>query len=334
MDKRKKQARRQAAPPPIKPKYNTQKAQLFDQMAAPIPRTITNKSMGMHELMEQANSEMSQVQTQVQDNKKRHKRPRDDMHRISRAQARRLRNRRRLVAILIAVAVIVVGLTLSVTVLFKIDNFVLDGDSPYAIDELSIAFAHPKGENIFAFRTQDAQNAISKALPYIETVTVRRRLPGTIVFKVTQATEAYYVKTDAAFVVLSQKLKILRVSQDLPTDLIEIVGVVPTDTTQGAQLTLDSTDKYEALNKLLYTLDSEGITKVNVIDVTNELEMNVIYDNRAKIIIGTQNDLEDKLAVAKTVLENHIGALERGTLDVSHQNENEHRNGVWRAGKF
>ncbi|MEG1126828.1 MAG: hypothetical protein RSE10_09010, partial [Oscillospiraceae bacterium] len=75
------------------------------------------------------------------------------------------------------------------------------------------------------------------------------------------------------------------------------------------------------------------LSPISQIDITSELEISFLYDMRARVLIGTDNDLADKLALAKTILTKNIEKTERGTLDVSHQNENQALKGVWRAGK-
>ena len=112
--------------------------------------------------------------------------------RVSRGELRRRRRRRRLWAVLLVLALIGVGLTLSVTVLFKVKEFRvenLDKTTPantgiYTEDAILGALAVPLEENMFQFSAKEREQAMAAALPYLETVRVRRSLPGTVVVQV------------------------------------------------------------------------------------------------------------------------------------------------------
>lgn len=337
MDKRKKQNTRRSAPlPPTASRCAPPKPQLFDQMAPPQPRSAPPKQ-SVSEIMLPVAVQEAPPKRKASANKKQPKRaqPADTAaRRVTRSEARRRRNRRRIMALLLLLAVIITGFVLSVTVLFKIETFVLEGESPYPIEELQLAFGHGVGDNIFSFSIKTAEKGISETLPYIESVAVRRRLPGTVVFKVTPAAETFYTASGTGYAVLSASLKVLRLSQDLPTGLVEIVDAAPVLPQAGKPLELETPERIQALSMVLDALNEAQLAPVTQLDITSELEISFLYEGRARVILGTKNDLPDKLAIAKTVLTQNISPTERGTLDVSHQSENQPRQGVWRAGKI
>lgn len=229
---------------------------------------------------------------------------------------------------------IAAGVILSITVLFKIENYAMEGDSPYPIEELILAFGHKSGENIFAFKISDAQENVGTALPYLEEITVRRRLPSTIVFKTKAAKETYYTPcVDGGYAVLSEQLKILRISADEP-DLKLIEGLSPLLPKAGSALSLTEPDKLSALRKVLTELTNSSFADFTRLDLTNNLEISFIYENRVRVLLGTANDLQDKIALSSVVLSNNIGKTERGILDVSRQSVDKPRQGVWDPGEF
>lgn len=135
------------------------------------------------------------------------------------------RRNRRIAAILAVLLLVGLGTWFSVTVWFKIETFTLEGESPYSLEEITAVFGHEPGENMFSFGAASAARRIEQSLPYIETLAVRRRLPGTVVFKAEPAVETYSMAQDGVVAVLSANRKVLRLAEELPAGLVRIDGL-------------------------------------------------------------------------------------------------------------
>lgn len=163
------------------------------------------------------------------------------------------RRRRRFIAVfLTALALIVAGAWYSLVVFFKIEAFVVDGESIYTQQEIEAAFGNEIGENIFAFRAGKEAANMLEALPYLESVSVGRKLPGTVVFHVQPAQETYFIEWNGQYAVLSASLKVLRMADEAPQGLVGIYGlsdltVVPGQALAVAISETDSYDPYLAL---------------------------------------------------------------------------------------
>ena len=268
--------------------------------------------------------------------------------RVSRGELRRRRRRRRLWAVLLVLALIGVGLTLSVTVLFKVKEFRvenLDKTTPantgiYTEDAILGALAVPLEENMFQFSAKEKEQAMAAALPYLETVRVRRSLPGTVVVQVEPATETWSAKTSAGWLVLSGGLKIMKLQEEQPDSLPMLLGLEPEAPQPGYPLSLaggaraagsgaaaaDGKERLEQLKELLEGLEAQELGRdCTAIDLSEENEAYFVYQGRIKVLLGTFNNLDYKLSAAGLLLRNESGeylsASDRGTLDVSHQME-------------
>ena len=80
--------------------------------------------------------------------------------------------------------VVVAAVTLSLTVLFKIDTIQVTGSSRYPAQQIVSISGIVQGENLFLAKTKEARTAIESQLPYIKAATVSRQLPATIVIHV------------------------------------------------------------------------------------------------------------------------------------------------------
>lgn len=327
---------KQQIPPVRRRPSPSSNPRLFDQSVQPIPSQFTKKQgMAQTILPISAPASPQEGYNDGQAQEKRRRKPQKAEKRLTRGEARRRRFRKKLLTFIILTLVIVAGITLSMTFLFKIEKFEIDGTSTYSAQDLETAFGVDIGENIFSFDLNDVEKKMSAALPYAETVTVRRRLPSTIVFKTTQADESYYTDNpDGGYAVLSAQLKILRLSAEPVQDLPFISGAQALLPKAGYMLESAQEGKLEEIKAALTAIAAEGLIPFSNLDVTNILEISFVYDKRAKVILGTSNELESKLALAGIILRENIGQYEKGVLDVSHKSADKDRQGIWRPGSL
>lgn len=273
--------------------------------------------------------------------------------RVTRGEMRRRRRRRRIIAFTLLLALAALGVALSVTVLLKVEGFRLEGpekDTPpdtgiYTEDAILAALNVPLGENIFQFSLADKEQAMAAALPYLETIQVRRSLPGTIVVRVTPAVERYVMLGPGGWVILSGGLKVLQVSPNEPAGLMRITGAEPSGAVAGRPLALleDSLPQdagaasgagsraageeeaawLETVSRLLKGLEeSHLLDGVTSLDLGGLTEISFLYQGRIRVLLGTANSLDYKLKFAEELILNVHGdgllETDRGSLDISH----------------
>lgn len=273
--------------------------------------------------------------------------------RLTRAAVRRRRAIRRLTALALLLCVIGVGVYLTVTMLFKINTLevAVDGEvvqevGGYSSAEILQALGVHAEENIFSFDPAEKAAALEKQFPLLENIRVERDYPNTVVVRTNAAAAVYAMQTSGGWLSLSAGLKILDKDSAQP-DLIVLCGGEPVSTTPGTQLEFETgpsgpssgsaasdsaasseagppTDKrLESLNTLLTALDSSelgaGVTRIEFEDPE---QMAFLYQGRISVLLGTLNELDYKLRLAKYVLLNEDGKgcspTDTGMLDLSH----------------
>ena len=236
-----------------------------------------------------------------------------------RSKARHRRRNRALVRAGIVITAIIIGFALSVTVLFPIKDYRIDGNIIYSQEEVMQVFGHAEGENIFRFNAEEAEAVLLRALPYIETVRIRRRLPGTVVFIAEPAVETYYAQINGQVLVLSAGFKILRITDVPPEGLCMVLGVNAMSlSTPGNSFVLENEEQRELLKTVAALVQKWFPTGVTYIDISNPMEITIIYENRYLIRLGTVNKLDYKLEMAATTIFNELGPEETGVLDASY----------------
>ena len=273
--------------------------------------------------------------------------------RLTRAAVRRRRAIRRLTALALLLCVIGVGVYLTVTMLFKINTLevAVDGEvvqevGGYSSAEILQALSVHAEENIFSFDPAEKAAALEKQFPLLENIRVERDYPNTVVVRTNAATAVYAMQTSGGWLSLSAGLKILDKDSAQP-DLIILCGGEPVSTTPGTQLEFETgpsgassgsaasdsaasseagppTDKrLESLNTLLTALDSGELgADVTRIEFEDPEQMAFLYQGRISVLLGTLNELDYKLRLAKYVLLNEDGKgcspTDTGMLDLSH----------------
>lgn len=273
--------------------------------------------------------------------------------RLTRAAGRRRRAIRRLTALALLLCVIGVGVYLTVTMLFKINTLevAVDGEvvqevGGYSSAEILQALGVHAEENIFSFDPAEKAAALEKQFPLLENIQVERDYPNTVVVRTNAATAVYAMQTSGGWLSLSAGLKILDQDSAQP-DLIILCGGEPVSTTPGTQLEFETgpsgpssgsavsdstasseagppTDKrLESLNTLLTALDSSELgADVTRIEFEDPEQMAFLYQGRISVLLGTLNELDYKLRLAKYVLLNEDGKgcspTDTGMLDLSH----------------
>ena len=278
--------------------------------------------------------------------------------RLTRAAIRRRRMFRRLTALAMLAAVIAAGVYLTVTMLFKIntirvctaDGAVVQEAGGYTSEQILQALGVRPEENIFSFDPAAKAAALEKVFPLLEEIRVERDYPSTVVVRVAEARPAYAMQTQAGWLTLSAGLKILASDSVQPVGLPTLYGGEPLSSTPGDHLafaaaeqetgsagadsaesaesaadsTADTADRrLEALNTLMAALDSAGMqADVTRIEFADPEQTALLYQDRISILLGTLNELDYKLKLAKHVLLNEDGkgcaATDTGVLDFTH----------------
>ena len=80
----------------------------------------------------------------------------------------------------------------------------------YTEDEIIAALGIETNTSLFGFSTTEKTAQLQTQFPYLDNVEVNIQLPGTVIIKVTPATERFACMYSGGWVVLSDSLKILR----------------------------------------------------------------------------------------------------------------------------
>ena len=223
-------------------------------------------------------------------------------------------------AIFVAVTAVIV--IMSVTVLFGIENIVVEmnDDVPYTSAQIVSGCDVREGQNLFIAPVSEAGEQIMTNLPYIETCTVERRLPSTVIITVSGAKAVGVIidETGQRFIVSTgmRALEAIVSAGDAP-EIPVIEGVVVSATSVGSVVTSKDISYLEAAIEIVRILDEQGI-QLDSISFSSGGNITAMYDGRINLVLGTATGLENKLLLAAMLInDGKITKHESGDLNLS-----------------
>lgn len=236
----------------------------------------------------------------------------------SRRRRRRRRGNRALHYIVLLVFVFVALAALSLTVLFKVERVTVVGTDKYPPDQVARASGIHEGENLFRIDKSAAIQNILEQYPYIEAVEVRRRLPGTVQIDVTQCRPAAAIADGDEFLLITRGGKVLeRGLIFIPEDTPLVSGFGAQGARPGDSLAESAGEQLVMLGYLFDAVDQTGFGEITNVDLSDRLNMKVVYENRLVLELGTEADLPYKLDFIREMIENHLAADAEGIIDAT-----------------
>ena len=246
---------------------------------------------------------------------------------------RKRRRKRILVAAAFMLVVLVTAAVVCLVMFFNITDITAIGVSRYAPQEIIDASGIQLQQNIFAMNTGKIEDRLMEQFPYIEDVDIVRVLPTVVEIHIKEAEPAItIINSQDSYTLLSAAERILEQGTGVSDDgLILVVGADFSDFTVGSypsdadpEATEEELERAGRCEEILLTIqrvreavESSGIDRINYIDVGDELCTILLYDDRAILKIGSELDLEYKLALAREVLENQLDGNFEGTVDLT-----------------
>lgn len=220
-----------------------------------------------------------------------------------------------LVFVIVVLAVIFV-----MSVFFRISDIQVEGNRHYTDQEIIRAIDIEEGDNLFFFDRFAAIGRAFSKLPYIETVSVERRLPNKVIITVEESTALAYLELGDEQWTLDHSCKVLgKAAEGELQFLIPVVGIRPGTLMIGEQMMTEDEDQttVDYLAEVLYQIQARGMAgEVRRVDFSDPESPRVVYGGNFTFVMGRKTDTEYKFGMLVSAL----GMLKEGDvgiLDVS-----------------
>lgn len=252
--------------------------------------------------------------------KTQHSLSRDEARSVGKRKQSKVRKlRRKLALFALAFVVICVGVLLVLTVFFKINTVNITGEKFYSNEQVVACGGIEIGDNLFSVNEKELNEALSRELPYIKSVKLKRKLPDTLNIEVTLTREAAALINGEGYMLVDDAGKVLDKNATMLRENVAVVsGAKVKKAQEGEVIELNNEDVTEDFITILSTLKSSEFTGITEISLSSKNEFKLIYEDRITIKLGTMENLAVKLQRAKVAIdkENQTGLKTVGVLDL------------------
>ena len=258
-------------------------------------------------------------------NKQQNNKPLSNNERIiKRTNQRRqkIRRKKMIIRYLIGVVFLCIGVVLALTLFFNINKIVVTGDKVYSEKEVIEASDINIGDNLIFFSKEEVNSEITKDLPYVGSVKIKRRLPSTLEIVVTK-TEAYMATAkDGYYIVLDKNGKVLEKDLEIIGENVILASLGEINSVEvGEIISLKEEKVFTKLNDIIKECENVGITEITSVDLSDIYNIKLVYQGRIKLELGEtdENNLNSKLALGKAAIDkqNAENNLYRGTINLT-----------------
>lgn len=175
------------------------------------------------------------------------------------------------------------------------------------------------GKNIFMTNVRSVQKRLAEN-PEIAEVAVRRVFPDKIKITVREAKTVAYVEHQSRFLMIDLWGKVIKVIQGEETKEIpsvaKIEGIETVSAEPGKQIAAQDDARAGKLFECMDILSQlEMIDKINYINFSDLSDLQLDYENRLYMLLGSYENMEYKLKFCKKVIEENISEYEKALFD-------------------
>lgn len=241
--------------------------------------------------------------------------PRDEFIRKRQERQKKIRKRRiKAFFILFMLVTLCVGAVLCLTVFFPIEKVVIDGSKIYSVEEIFNNSKIESGDNLFLVSRSKTEENLKSKLPYIESITFKRELPGTLNITVKDATEFAVYEVKEQYYTVSRSGWVMKKSGEKPEKLTcikgnEIVCKV------GSQIVYEDPTQKELIDTIWNSLKDAKID-ADLIDTTGKINITLRVEGRFTVDLGNNSFLEEKIKHLAGMIK-EMPAENEGKIDLS-----------------
>lgn len=241
-------------------------------------------------------------------------------------------NRNRMILRIATVAAVVLALIFGVSIFFKVDTVTVAGNQKYTEAEIREASGIRDGDNLFGLNNAKISSNIMSRLPYVGSVRIGIKLPGTVKIEIVELAVVYSVEADdGSWWLLRSDGTVVERTNSADAGLhTMIVGVKITNPVVGEKaVAAKSEDESitvlpeEQLNTAVslaqYLEENNIIGGAATINVTNMFALQIWYGERFQVELGDATDLQTKVSNMRKAI-NSMSDTETGILNVASPN--------------
>ena len=196
---------------------------------------------------------------------------------------RRNRGRFSLLYKLFSTLLILAAILTGCIVFFRANEIVVSGESRYSAEEIIAATGVEKGQNLFQLDKNGIVRKVLTQLPYIDTISLSRKLPDTLLITVTESRPVAALEYNGSWWLMDARGKLLEQGDaTLSQGRAWLLGLTPLSPSVGSTLAVEEEQetKLNSLKALMAAMAERDMTShiTEFIDLTSESDIRFGYD--------------------------------------------------------
>ncbi|MBO4950429.1 MAG: FtsQ-type POTRA domain-containing protein [Clostridia bacterium] len=251
-------------------------------------------------------------------------------------QKKKGKRRGRILALVIVLAGVAAGFYFCASKLFFVKSVLIKDVTeeskfvaafPYTEEEMLQGMKLEKNSGLYDFTAAEAEKNARINLPYIKEIDVSRRWPSTVVAKTVLEVPTYYVIVDNDFYILSDEIKVLERTES--SEKIELNSLIRLDyKTVHSCIVGEKLGISEDIQKIIFDIEAQLVengvkNEVTSIDVSDKFNLSITYGTKYIVKLGDSKSLSTKLEFMKRIIEDRVGDVVGGVIDVSDEKNRE-----------
>lgn len=260
--------------------------------------------------LEKQREEETVINMANQNHKKQMQTKKKKISKKERKRQKRIKRVKFILKLVVIIGIIAGGTTFAlVSPIFNIKDIIVTDNNKVPNDTIISLSTLQLEQNIFKFYNKNIENKI-KENPYIEKVTIHRKLPSTVEIKVTERIAQYAVDYMGKYAYINTQGYILELAennQDMP--IIQGASTNEEEFQLGNRLNNEDLNKLEDVIAIMDVMKQYKLNeKVTSIDISNKNEY-IIYlaDEKKKVHIGDTSNLSNKILYVQAIIEQEKG---------------------------
>lgn len=237
------------------------------------------------------------------------------------SKQRRSRGRFSKVYQLLSAILIVAAIIAGCIVFFKVQNISVSGNHRYTEEEIIAATGIQIEDNLYTMNKFDIRAKVLRELPYIQDMTIRRRLPDTILITVEESAPVAAISDGGQWWLMNGDGKLLEQTSSAG-EVMAVYGLVPLVPSVGGHLAVDEAQSlpYQAMLSVVEQLEKYGLLeRIDSMDLTSDTVVTMKMDGgRFGVEVPLVCDFERKFRMwASALASDRLTEEDQGMWDLT-----------------
>lgn len=242
----------------------------------------------------------------------------------TRNEQKQIKNRKLPKIIMIIIICFIILLIIFSSSLFDIKKIEVIGNEKIT-DELIISLSKLElYQNIFKFNKSDVITNI-KENSYIESTSISRKLPGTIIIEVEERVPKYMLQIADSYAYINNQGYILEITNErLSLPILTGASTDISKSNPGDRINLEDLKKLDKVIKIYETAKSNELNDlITIIDISDDRNYTIILEKEGKTVyLGDCSNLNTRILYLKSILEASSGKKGEIFLNIDLNSDN------------